>query len=197
VSVKRGPSERSDEDLLRLMRHDPEAFEQLYRRHVARTVAFAVRRCHSAEQVHDLVAATWLEVIDASRRFDPARGRALPWILGVMANLSNDRRRRAAREHEALLRLAGQRVISEDDAVRLEEAIDAGRLARSLIEVVESMPVPEREALELVAFGTVTQDEAAAALGIAPAALRMRLSRARRRLRSAGDVGSDPEVVER
>lgn len=41
------------------------------------------KRCDSPKQIHDLVAAIWLEVIDASERFDPSRGSAVPWILGV------------------------------------------------------------------------------------------------------------------
>jgi RNA polymerase sigma factor (sigma-70 family) len=195
VAVSRSPS---DEELLVRAGRDPDAFEQLYRRHVSRTVAFAVRRCRSAEQVHDLVAATWLEVIEASPRFDPAKGRALPWILGVMANLSNDARRRSARETEALHRLAGQRVLAEDDTTRLEEAIDAARRFEDVLDDVDSIPVHEREALEMVAFGGLTQDDAARALGIAPAAFRMRLTRARRRLQStAAGRSVTTEVSER
>ncbi len=197
MSEVRDIDQMTDEDLLPLIQHDPDALEALYRRHVFRTVKFAVRRCDSPEQVHDLVAATWLELITASSRFDPDRGRAVPWILGVMANLANDRRRRHAREREALKRLSGRRVLSPDDATRLEEAIDAARLAGSVVEELARMPAHDREAIELIAFAHLTQDEAACALGIEVTAFRMRLSRARSRLRSATESTSDPEVIER
>jgi RNA polymerase sigma factor (sigma-70 family) len=195
VSVTHDGDVRSDEDLLSVARVDPDAFEELYRRCVDKTVAFAVRRCGTPEQVHDLVAAAWLEVIEASPRFDSARGNAVPWILGVMSNLANDERRRQAREHDALRRLSGHRVLGENDVIRLEEAIDASRLKGPLLQELAAMPALERQAFELVVFGGVAQEQAARALGVAPTAFRMRLSRARRKLRAVVQDGEDLEVA--
>ena len=186
---------RSNEELLRVAHHDSDALAELYGRVVDRTVAFAVRRCANPEQVHDLVAATWLEVISVSPRFDPARGRAVPWILGVMANLANDQRRRSAREHEALRRLAGQRVMAPDDVERIEAAIDAARLGEGIRDQMNALSPREREAFELVALAGVGQEQAANALGVAPAAFRMRLARARRRLRAVLEDDNYVEVV--
>jgi RNA polymerase sigma-70 factor, ECF subfamily len=78
VTVNRATDDRSDEELLARAGDDAAAFEALYLRHFDATVAFAVRRCARAEEVHDLVAAVWLDVIRAASRFDPERGRALP-----------------------------------------------------------------------------------------------------------------------
>jgi len=195
VTGSRDP--RSDEELLGRVGDDADALEELYRRCVGKTVVFAIRHCATPEQVHDLVAATWIEVIAASSRYDPSRGRAVPWILGVMANLANNERRRRSREREALRRLAGRRVLGADDVTRLEEAIDASRLKGPLLREIEAMPARERQAIELVAFGEVGQEEAAKALGIAPATFRMRLARARRRLRAVVDADDDVEVLAR
>ena len=197
VGVRADPDARSDEELLRLAARDKAAFEELYRRCVSKTVGFASRRCQTPEEVHDLVAATWLEVIDASARFDPARGKAVPWVLGVMANLANDHRRRWSREQEALQRLGGQRVLEGEDVLRLEEALDAARLGDIVLRELDAMPAQDREALELVAFGKLLQEEAARALGVAPATFRMRLARARRRLRAASGIAQGQEVIER
>jgi RNA polymerase sigma-70 factor (ECF subfamily) len=57
------------------------------------------------------------------------------------------------------------------------------------------MPALEREAFELVVFGGVAQEQAARALGVAPTAFRMRLSRARRKLRAVVQDGEDLEVA--
>jgi len=197
VGVTGSRDPRSDEELLGRVGDDADALEELYRRYVGKTVVFAIRHCATPEQVHDLVAATWIEVIAASSRYDPSRGRAVPWILGVMANLANNERRRRSREREALRRLAGRRVLGADDVTRLEEAIDASRLKGPLLREIEAMPARERQAIELVAFGEVGQEEAAKALGIAPATFRMRLARARRRLRAVADADDDVEVLAR
>jgi RNA polymerase sigma-70 factor (ECF subfamily) len=45
------------------------------------------------------------------------------------------------------------------------------------------MPVGDRKVLELVAYAQLSPSEAAVALGISPNAARLRLARARRRLR--------------
>jgi RNA polymerase sigma factor (sigma-70 family) len=156
--------------------------ERLYRRHVGATVAFALRRCRTPEEVHDLVAAIWLEVIEAADRFDPDRGRALAWIYGVSANLVADRRRREAREQQALRRLGGRRVLDDDDLERLEAAIDAERMSEPLRGGIEALSHSERVAFELVAIEGLNSRQAARSLGIEPAALRMRLARARRKL---------------
>jgi RNA polymerase sigma factor (sigma-70 family) len=179
-----------DEILLSSAASDPRAFEEIYRRHVGSVVAFAARRCREPEEVHDLVGAIWLEVIGAANRFDPARGRALPWILGVAANLAADGRRRQAREAEALRRLAGQRVLDDDDHARLEAMIDAERAAQPLIAGKNGLPTGERIALELVTVDGLTAVEAGEVLGVEPAAVRMRLARARRKLRA----GANEEV---
>jgi RNA polymerase sigma factor (sigma-70 family) len=180
-----------DEALLSRSGADPDAMELLYRRLVGRTVAFAVRRCRNPEEVHDLVAAIWLEVIEAADGFDPDRGRALSWIYGVSANLVADRRRRETREQQALRRLGGRRVLDDDDLERLDSAIDAERVSEPIRDGVEALSHAERAAFELVAIDGMNSRQAAHSLGIEPAALRMRLARARRKL-----IETLPEVTE-
>jgi|SRR5919204_3160179 RNA polymerase sigma-70 factor (ECF subfamily) len=174
----------SDETLLSSAASDPRAFEEIYRRHVGRVVAFAARRCRTPDEVHDLVGAIWLEVIAAAPRFDALRGQALPWILGVAANLVADRRRRKEREAEALRRLAGWRVLDDDDHARLEAMIDAERAAQPLIAGKNGLPAGERIALELVVLEGLNAVEVGEVLDVEPAAVRMRLARARRKLRA-------------
>jgi RNA polymerase sigma-70 factor (ECF subfamily) len=185
VMMERTVEVRTDEELLVGVPGDPDALEALYKRYFDATVAFAVRRCSRPDEVHDLVAAVWLDVIRAAPRFDPSRGRAFPWILGIAANLVADQRRRFAREREALHRLAGRRVLDVDDVARLEDAIDASRAAHDVLVELAALPHGERAAVELIALEGLTPARAAEALGMQPAAVRMRLARARRKLRVA------------
>lgn len=185
--MRQGPSELngSDEALLVRAARDPEAFETLYRRHVDAVVRFAARHSTDPDAVVDLAAAVWLEVVASLDRFDPRRGRALPWILGIAANLCASEQRRRAREHEALRRLAGRRVLDEDDYAKLEREIDATRAAPALHRVISELPPAERVTAELVLIEGLTPVQVGDALGIPGAAVRMRLTRARRRLREA------------
>ena len=175
--------EQSDEELLRAALQDPRAFEELYRRHVGKVVSFAVRRCASAGEVADLVAGVWLEVIASADRFDQGLGRAVPWILGIAANLSASETRRRAREQEASTRLAGRRILDENDEARLDEQIQAAAVGAELRAALTQLPPAERTVIELIVLDGLTTIETAEALRIRGAAVRMRLSRARRKLR--------------
>jgi len=185
----------TEEQLLVQAGRDRAAFEEFYRRTVARVVAFAARRCSRPEEVPDLVAAIWLEVIASAHRFDPRPGRAVPWVLGVAAHVTASDARRRAREREAAERLAGRRVLDEDDVARLERAIDAAAIAPEARAAIEGLPPGERVVIELVAMEGLTQEEAARALGLRPAAARMRLARARRKLREALGDPSETSVA--
>ncbi|HEV2071830.1 MAG TPA: RNA polymerase sigma factor [Acidimicrobiales bacterium] len=179
------------DELVPLAGCDPAAFEQLYRRTVGRVTGFAVRRCTTPEDVADLVAATYLAVIGSAHRFDPARGAALPWVLGIAAHHHANGRRRSGREAAAVGRFAGRSLLDEDDYERLEEQLDAARLAPQLQSAIEALPAGERQVVELTGFEGLSLAAAAAALGIRPATARMRLSRGRRKLRRLlGDDGN-------
>jgi RNA polymerase sigma factor (sigma-70 family) len=123
----------------------------------------------------------------------PPLSDALPWILGIAANLCAVERRRQAREHEVIRRLGGHRSLDTDDFERLEGEIDAAGAAPALRHRLGELPPSERAVAELVFLDGLTPAEAAAALGIRAAAVRMRLARARRKLRSVADRGSSSE----
>jgi RNA polymerase sigma factor (sigma-70 family) len=180
-------SQRDDEQLLVDARRDTDAFEAFYRRHVATVIRFAARRSTSPDEVVDLVAAVWLEVVASIDRFDPKRGKAVPWILGIGANLCASDARRRAREREAANRLTGQRVLEEDEYARLERELDAAAVAPQILEAFEQLPPSERAIAELTLVDGLSPTEASAALGIRPSAARMRLARAKRKLHATID----------
>lgn len=176
-------TEMADEQLLACAGTDPLAFEEFYRRHTGKVVRFAARRCSRPDEVPDLVAAVWLEIIESVPRFDRTRGRAVPWLLGIAANLTASEARRKKRQEQASARLGGQRLLNEDDYAGLEEEIDAVSVAANLREAISRLPRSERVEVELVAMDGPTPSEAATALGLASGTTRVRLARARKKLR--------------
>jgi RNA polymerase sigma factor (sigma-70 family) len=180
---------RSDEDLVSTMAIDPDAFEEFYRRHIHKVMGFAVRRCTTPEEVADLASAVFLVVIQAAPRFDPKLGRAVPWLLGIAAKEYARGARRRAREAKALARLAGRELLDDADHLRLEEQIDAARLAPQVRAAIAALPPTERHMVELTGVDGLSPTDAAAALGIRPSTARMRLNRGRKKLRRALERG--------
>ena len=84
-----------------------------------------------------------------------------------------------------VLRLAGRRELGPDHETELLDRIDAERPGRALLAAMAELPPLDRAAIELVSIAGLRAKEAASVLGVAPGALRMRLMRARARLRAA------------
>jgi RNA polymerase sigma-70 factor (ECF subfamily) len=186
-----------DETLLLRLERDPAAFTEFYRRHVSKVEGVGIRRLPCPEQVADLVATVFLRVIESASSFDPARGRAVPWLYAIAANVAADERRRAARRARTRERLEGRRFLDAEDLTRLEEQIDAAAAARRVVDAIDHLPPGERELLELVVVEGLSVRDAAHALGVRPVAAKMRLHRARRRLRphlDAQDANPAPRV---
>jgi RNA polymerase sigma-70 factor (ECF subfamily) len=177
--------EPSDAELLARVRSDAAALDLLYRRHVKRVGAYAARRCREPQDAADLVAATFVTVIDSAHTFDPKRGEASSWILGIAANLWANRGRRAFRERELLARSLAEPALDDDEYARIERQIDASRESRRVEAALATLDPRQCEALLLVGQDGLSDNEAAAVAGVAPAAFRMRLTRARRALAHA------------
>jgi RNA polymerase sigma-70 factor, ECF subfamily len=171
--------ERTDAELLAEARGDPEAFGELYVRHAAVVHDWHARRIPWAAA--DLTAETFAQAWLVRRRFrDRREGTALPWLLGIARNVLRESARRdqiATRARERLglpLDLAGEEGF---DAV--EERLSPRReLARALEELSDH----ERDALELRVIEELGYEDVAERLDIRPAAARLRVSRALRRL---------------
>jgi RNA polymerase sigma-70 factor, ECF subfamily len=182
TAVTAGEPETGD---LRLIARDPEAFEAFYRLHVVTVTRFVARRVADPHTVADLTAEVFLAVIDSAHTYRPGRGSPRAWLYGIARNVIAGESRRAAAELGKTSRLAGRRLLADDDIARLEDRIDAESAARDLYRALTRLPAAERAVLELVAVDGLPVNEAAAALRIRPGTARVRLHRARRAVQDA------------
>ena len=136
--------------------------------HLGAVTAYARRR---GSRDPDGIAAEAMTI--AWRRLaEVPRDDPLPWLYGTARNLVLAERRRATLSVAAASE--GQHV--DRPPVELDQSLD--RALRSLSPL-------DREALLLVAWEDLTPKQAARALGINATAFRVRLLRARRRLRAS------------
>jgi RNA polymerase sigma factor (sigma-70 family) len=178
-------TEGSDEDLLAAIGMDPGALPAFYLRHIARVTAMGVRRFDQPEDVADFVANVFLEVLRSAGRFDPGRGNGVAWLYGLGSNVAAAMYRQRARALRAEQQLQGRALLDADDYARVEERIDAASDLRRTYAAMQRLAYQDRRVLELVAVDGLSAVEAAQALSISPVAARVRLTRARRRLRAA------------
>ncbi|MFJ9893828.1 RNA polymerase sigma factor [Streptomyces sp. NPDC091280] len=167
--------------------HDPQLFEEFYRRHVDAVLRFVARRVNDPHTAADLTAEIFLAVLDSARTYRPDLGSETAWLYGIARNVVSSERRRVARETERDLRVSGRRLLEADDIVRIEDKLDAERPARRMLAALAGLPEGERAVIELIAVDQLSVTEAAAVLGISQVTARVRLHRARKALRREAD----------
>lgn len=161
------------------------AFESVYRDNVRAITNYFARRCGDPQEVADLTQETFVQAIGSLRSYDPRRGGTRGWLFGIARRVFAQHCERAAGAREASLRLGGRRELDRDEVEELTARIDAERPGRILLARCAALPPLEREAIELIDLAGLTPREAASALGIAPGVIRVRLFRARAKLRTA------------
>lgn len=158
-------------------------FEAVYRAEVGRVTAFFARRCREPQVVADLTGDTFVEAMTSFASFDPAKGAVRGWLFAIARRVYAQHCDRAAQQKDAALRHAGRRVLDADEIDELVRRIDAERASQPLLERLRGLSPVDRTAVELVDLAGLTPKEAATALDVSPGALRIRLFRARARLR--------------
>ncbi len=170
------------------VRQDPRGgalaeFEEIYRSNIGLVAAYFARRCWEPQEVADLASETILRAAGSFDSFDPRRGSARAWLFGIAAHVWAAYCAQVASSRDAIVRLAGYRALDGSEIDELAAKIDAQHAGRELLERCSVLSANERAAIELVDLAELTPKEAAAALSVSRGVLRMRLSRARARLR--------------
>lgn len=146
---------------------------------------FLSRRVGSA-LADDLAAETFAAAYRGRTSFDENRGTVRSWLFGIATNLL----RAHWRDEQHLLALEA-RLISEPDRVApdLGEVVLSSLIAPRLAAALGALSGEQRDVLLLHAWGGLSSEEIASALGVASGTVRSRLSRARVELRGAlGDL---------
>jgi RNA polymerase sigma factor (sigma-70 family) len=170
---------------------DPDIFDVFYREHVESVEGFVARRVGDRERAADLTAEVFLAAIDSAQRYRSRLGTPRAWLLGIARIVVAGDRRRSDRQRAGEERLRGSALLDQDDAAKLDARIDAAARSRELYRAMDGLPEGERAVLELVALDELSLAEAAAAAGVRAVTARVRLHRARRRLRAELGAAAD------
>jgi RNA polymerase sigma factor (sigma-70 family) len=177
--------EATDAQIIQASRHSPDRFGTLYDRYATVLYGYACLRVGRGS-AEDVVAETFLTAFAQRHGYDPARASARPWLFGILTNKIADRSRAEKIHYRAYAR-AWQSPIVDGLADRVADQVTAqaqrGRLAAAL----SRLNPADRHVLLLIAWGQLSYDEVAHALGIPPGTVASRLSRARRKVRAALD----------
>ncbi|MBO0710137.1 MAG: sigma-70 family RNA polymerase sigma factor [Acetobacteraceae bacterium] len=175
----RNPCERleADETLIQLAATgERAAFDALCLRHLPRLFVVALRITNDPAVAEEIAQETMLRAWREKDRFDPARGRLVPWLNRIALNLALDCRRGTKAVTQ----------IPEDLPALIEDpevALSRSDVGSALAQGVAALPVRQRAAVLLTYLGERSGRDAADILGVSPRALEGLLHRARLFLR--------------
>lgn len=175
---------RTDAELIRRSRSDPDAFGDLAQRYVLRLDTWFRHRTGDRTVAADLTAETLAQAWRGAPRFrDLADGSAAPWLYGIAQNLlwAYERKRRV---ETAARRRLGMPLRDYGDLGDVDDRLDAGAHAPRLREAMDDLPAREREALELRVVDDLPYGVVAARLGVSQGVARTYVSRALQSLRT-------------
>lgn len=181
-----GPRPDDDEAALvaRARAGDIEAWSRLYQEHfdrIFRHVAYLIGDTLAAE---DFVQETFARAFVGLRGFN-GQSTFSGWLRGIAVNVVRKHwrtRYRSARAMDRFEQMASSAPTGPDTDP--EGAHLRRRRAEVLMAVLETLPVPLREAFVVCDLQELPIQQAAAELGVSPGNLRVRATRARARIRS-------------
>ena len=180
-------ADADDAAVIQLSRHEPEYFTELFRRHAPYIQRYVVRRL-GQDAADDIVAETFLLAFRQRDSYDQTRSDARPWLYGIATNLIGHHRRAEIRLYRALAR-TGADPVTESFTDRIDDRVSASTAGRRLAAALARLSAELRDTLLLVAWGDLSYEETATALGVPVGTVRSRISRARSALRrSLGDT---------
>lgn len=154
------------------------SFAQTAEEHLDDVFGYLLYLTRNREAAEDLTSATFEKALRLWSRFDPRRGTARTWLLGIARTTALDSFRADARRRRR------EEVTAPPD--RVEESFVEG-LSPSLEAALATLTAGEREVLALRVVLELDGDATARLLGISPTAVSTRLSRALKRLEERMD----------
>lgn len=176
----------TDSEIIRRSLETPSAFAELFERHARVIGAFAARRV-GPDAAEDVLSETMLVAFRRRRDFDHEWPSAKPWLFGIASRVIKKHRGEEARQWRSFAASARRGEHAHDGAMDAAgERADASAALRVLAPRIAALAARDRDTLLLYAWGDLTYEEVATALGVPVGTVRSRLNRVRRKLAPPG-----------
>lgn len=187
------PNQRSADDpglgdavlLQRISAGDRDAFGELYDRFSRPLYATALHILRDAAEAEDVIHDAFVAVWEKAAAFDAQRGSAFAWIVALVRNRAIDRVRSRS-THDRLLAASAPADLgygADGTSGDVVTEVAAREDARAVRTAFASLPADQQEALRLVFFGGLTQEEIARSLNEPLGTVKARIRRAMHKLR--------------
>jgi RNA polymerase sigma factor (sigma-70 family) len=162
----------------RALARDALAYGELFDRHSTRVYRRALGMLGNVHDAEDVTASVFFELWRKHRSVRVVNGSVLPWLLVTAVNFGRNHVRGMARYRATIASIPrSERTVDPADVVA--DRLDGSPIAAA----VQRLGRVDAALLVLTAVEGLSVPDAAKAVGLKPGAARMRLSRARSRVR--------------
>jgi RNA polymerase sigma-70 factor (ECF subfamily) len=159
------PGQPSDLDLMAgIQKGDADALSELYDRYNGILKALILRVVHNEAEADDLLQEIFMEIWNQSKNFSAQKGKPLGWMVTLARRRAIDGLRKKQAYARAEERLQAETEQQPDAWVHnsTEQEIDFADTRVLVREVINSLPPPQQQAIELAFFRGMSQREIAA-----------------------------------
>lgn len=160
----------------------------MYDDHVDVVFAYLARRV-GGQLARDLTGEVFRIGLERFSSFDPTRGSARSWLLGIATNQVRHHWRSEQRRLRAFTAVGRRDAAGDDSLGGVDDHLDAASRLDRVIDAIGRLSPEDRDLLVLVAWEGCSSEQVGEVLLIPPGTVRSRLSRIRTILR-AGERAS-------
>lgn len=170
-------------------RGDSHAFRALYLRYHEKLHRYLLRLASHADEAEEVFQEVWISIIRGRERYEP-RAPFAAWLFSIAHRRATDRWRELGRHApDAHHRADGDADAWEEllPPVTLTPERSSGNeaLGQALLDAIQQLPLPQREAFLMKAEGDLSLEDIATATGVSRETVKSRLRYAQNRLRAA------------
>jgi RNA polymerase sigma-70 factor (ECF subfamily) len=180
-------NEARDRDLVRrIAAGDEDAFRGLFRRYAPTAISLARRVARQPYLAEEIVQEAFLALWRNPEAYDPGRGSVRSWLMGMVHHRAVDAvRREESQRRRAEEAKASDVVVVEDPAEAVVEEVGAPQERETVRAALEGLPEEQRQVIELMYFGGLSQSRIAERLELPLGTVKSRTLLGMRRLRAA------------
>ena len=186
VSQTADPGDAHDRQLIhRIGQGDREAFRGLFRRYSASALALAQRVLRQPSLAEETVQEAFLSVWRNAAGYDAGRGSVRAWLMSTVHHRAVDQvRREEAQRRRAEEAVADVEVAGGDPAETVVDELGLPQEREAVRRALGDLPAEQRQVIELMYFGGMSQTQISASLGLPLGTVKSRTLLAMRRLRA-------------
>ena len=177
----------ADELLVQLLRRiaaqDRNAVAELYDQVSGPLFAVSFRILGDQHEAEEVIQDVFVQIWDKAPSFDPVMGAPMSWALSITRNRSIDRLRSRQRRSRLMDDLEQVHSIDSTPALAGSEATMGDDEVVAIRSAVHSLPLEQRQAIEMAFFGGKTHLEIAEALNEPLGTVKARIRRGMLKLR--------------